>query len=78
MDTDLSKFRNVWEGFVSQVIKIDNSSVKFNLSKDFIMRDTKIFQVEFDSKSTNMITDLKRQFAKVIQVSSTDLLALGG
>ena len=78
MDTDLSKFRNVWEGFVSQVIKIDNSSVKFNLSKDFIMRDTKIFQIEFDSKSTNMITDLKRQFAKVIQVSSTDLLALGG
>ena len=78
MDTDLSKFRNVWEGFVSQVIKIDNSIVKFNLSKDFIMRDTKIFQVEFDSKSTNMITDLKRQFAKVIQVSSTDLLALGG
>jgi hypothetical protein len=78
MDTDLSKFRNVWEGFVSQVIKIDNSSVKFNLSKDFMMRDTKIFQVEFDSKSTNMITDLKRQFAKVIQVSSTDLLALGG
>ena len=78
MDTDLSKFSNVWEGFVSQVIKIDNSSVKFNLSKDFIMRDTKIFQVEFDSKSTNMITDLKRQFAKVIQVSSTDLLALGG
>jgi len=78
MDTDLSKFRNVWEGFVSQVIKIDNSSVKFNLSKDFMMRDTKIYQVEFDSKSTNMITDLKRQFAKVIQLSSTDLLALGG